>query len=233
VGDALFEFFEPRKNRTPEEIALDDELENDVPAWPTPEYIQERLEELNAMPPSPDVTAEKIWLTRPTEELAQFATSYRAVRDFTGPTLADRETETEKAKQVAETFRKAADELAAQKAAQRDSCDDLNAWKADAEATYAKEWQDAVLKCIQGKGRSPFRIDLTCTQTEAARAIRRNTQWPEGWSPAHKSKYRKWPSVRVIADAIHDLENTIKKPLYRHKPGSKHSRCQFCLPPRS
>ncbi|MCW5799220.1 MAG: hypothetical protein KIT40_12010 [Nitrospira sp.] len=214
MGDALFEFFEPRKNRTPEEIALDDELENDIPAWPTPEYIQKRLEELNAMPPSPDVTAEELWLTRPTEKLAQLATSYRAVRDFTGPTLAD------------------------QKAAQRASCDNMNTYKAEAEATYVKAWEAALIECINGKGAYPFQVDIERNQKETAKVLRNAAKWPDEWSNhRHDStdlgKWNLVPSVRMIARKIQELEIAMGKALYKHKPGPKHHRCRFCPSPRS
>lgn len=242
MDDAAFNaFFEPRKSKTPEEIAREDALEDDIPGWPTPEYVRERLEELSAMPPSPDVTAEKLWLARPDEDLAQLATAHLAMRAFAGPTLADREAETQKAKAEVATLKPKARTLKKQQAAKRKSVNDLNEYRATAQSEYTGKWTEALLRYVERVWVYTLEDGTNRTQEAAAIALRRDTTWPDKWPDEDSRsrttgkrrgrrtcKYQRPPSVRMIERKIPALEKKIGQALYTHRPNSKHPRCRFC-----
>lgn len=113
----------------------------------------------------------------------------------------------------------------------KESCDHMNAVKAAAQADYDKDWTNALLKCIKGKGAHSFSIDLRRNQKETAKDLRNAALWPDGWSRDNKSKYLRPPSVRMIERKIPALEKEIEQALYKHKPSSTHKRCDFCPRP--
>lgn len=242
MDDAAFDaFFGPRKSKTPEEIAREDALEDDIPGWPTPEYVRERLEELSAMPPSPDVTAEKLWLARPDEDLTQLATAHLAMRAFMGPSLTDREAETQKAKAEVATLKPKARTLKKQQAAKRKSVNDLNEYRAIAQSEYTTTWTNALLRYVERVWVYTLEDGEKRTQMDAAKALRSDTPWPEKWPDEdslsqttgkrrgkRECKYQRPPSVRMIERKIPDLEKRIRQALYTHRPNSNHPRCRFC-----